>query len=505
MRSPASEPEGYERRRPEQTDLHRLVSAWLPALLERSEEAGGLPSFVKETFESYLRCGVLAHGFARVRCPTCHDDLLVAWSCQRRGLCPSCSGRRMVDTAAHLVDRVLPEVPVRQWVVTLPFELRALVAFDSDLNAAVRTLFVQTVSQAYRARASRAGLGEARTGSVTVTQRFGSALNLNPHHHALLLDGVYHRPKPGGPLVFAPHPRLTDADVADVLEVFRRKLTRLLISRGYADSGPEDPDEQPTAMTQLSLSALGMGAGVTRRQDDSLGGSRAWPRRHRARRRRIQRPPKPLCADQAGFTLHAATATAADRRGDLEVLCRYILRPAIANDRVAWRDDGDGMVEWTLPRPWSDGTTRLLFEPLTFLARLAVLIPKPYLNEVAYHGVLAPAARWRPEIVARAAKAGGLRRPTRPCDAEVAEDQPQDASPVRPRRLDWASLLWRSFTADILTCAKCGSRRKVLALIQDPTSIRAILQHLGLAPTPPPPASSPRAPPQGSLDLSATP
>ena len=260
MRPPAPPPEGYTPRRPEQTDLHRLISAWWPAFKERAEQAGGLPGFVEETFEHYLRCGILAHGFARVSCPTCRDDLLVAWSCRRRGLCPSCSGRRMADTAAHLVDRVLADVPVRQWVLTLPFALRRRVAFDDRLADTLRNLFVRTVRLAYQSHAQRAGLEASATGSVTVTQRFGSALNLNPHFHSLLLDGVYHRPNPDGPLVFVPQPKLTDAMVEGVLRTLVTKLAALWRRRGYDDAAQEEPTEEPepSAMPQLTLTALGL-------------------------------------------------------------------------------------------------------------------------------------------------------------------------------------------------------------------------------------------------------
>jgi hypothetical protein len=79
-------------------------------------EGGGLPRHVERELTEYLRCGVLAHGFARVRCTTCHDEIVVAFSCKRHGLCPSCTARRMADTAAHLVDHVLPRAPYRQWV-----------------------------------------------------------------------------------------------------------------------------------------------------------------------------------------------------------------------------------------------------------------------------------------------------------------------------------------------------------------------------------------------------
>jgi hypothetical protein len=80
---------------------------------------GGLPRHVERELAEYLRCGILAHGLARVRCTTCHDDMIVA-SGKRRGLCPSCTARRMADTAAHLIDQVLPQAPYRQWVFTVP-------------------------------------------------------------------------------------------------------------------------------------------------------------------------------------------------------------------------------------------------------------------------------------------------------------------------------------------------------------------------------------------------
>jgi len=63
--------------------------------------------------EEYLRCGILEHGCLRLACCRCGFERLVAFSCKQRGFCPSCLGRRMTDTAVHLVERVLPEVPLR--------------------------------------------------------------------------------------------------------------------------------------------------------------------------------------------------------------------------------------------------------------------------------------------------------------------------------------------------------------------------------------------------------
>jgi hypothetical protein len=77
---------------------------------------GGLPPFVSDEIEAFLRCEIPAHGVIVARCRECGWSRAVAFSCQRRGFCPSCIGRRMCDFAARLVTNVLPDVPVRQWV-----------------------------------------------------------------------------------------------------------------------------------------------------------------------------------------------------------------------------------------------------------------------------------------------------------------------------------------------------------------------------------------------------
>jgi hypothetical protein len=124
----------YLPRRPTETVLHALVRDHLEPFLDHAQQnyARGLPRYVEQAFRDYLTCGVFAHGFLRLHCDDCRRDLLVAFSCQGRGLCPSCAGRRMANTAAHLVDRVLPAVPVRQWVLSFPFELRNLASFSLE-------------------------------------------------------------------------------------------------------------------------------------------------------------------------------------------------------------------------------------------------------------------------------------------------------------------------------------------------------------------------------------
>jgi transposase-like zinc-binding protein/putative transposase len=177
--------------------LHAAVRAHLRTSLEearaRTDEGAGLPRFVEAEFERYLACGILAHGFTRVRCVGCGDELLVAFSCKRRGFCPSCTTRRMHDTAARLVDRVLPRVPVRQWVLSLPRWARWLLARDPRLADQTLEVALRAIFGSLRRRAWREGVRDARAGGVTFVQRFGGALNLNVHFHCVVPDGVFAR------------------------------------------------------------------------------------------------------------------------------------------------------------------------------------------------------------------------------------------------------------------------------------------------------------------------
>ena len=191
---------GYERHRPEKTLLYQLVEQYYPAFVTQlTDEGKVLPDYVHQEFDEYLKCGRLEYGFLRVQCDSCHEEQLVAFSCKRRGFCRgrlrySCGARRMAESAALLVDEVLPHRPMRQWVLSVPHPLRYLFASQPKIMGKVLGIV-------YRALAThlihKAGYKkhDAHTGAVTLIQRFGGALNLNIHFHMIFLDGVY-RPCP---------------------------------------------------------------------------------------------------------------------------------------------------------------------------------------------------------------------------------------------------------------------------------------------------------------------
>lgn len=445
--------------------LYNVVEEYAEAFFAQlGEEGASLPAFVHEEFERYLRCGRLEEGFLRVVCTGCRNEHLVAFSCKCRGICPSCGARRMVESAAGLVEHVLPHVPVRQWVLSFPWPLRLLFAARPELLTRVLAVVTRALSTAL---AHRAGLqaSVAETGLATFVQRFGSALNLNVHLHILVLDGAYtfdgERPR------FHRAARPTVSELDCLLDTLIRRIMRTLVRSGalveeHDDEGKQhwldcDADNHD-ALRQLQGASIRYRIAV-----GPIAGRRALRLQTPGVAREGQAPVKPLTAERDGFSLNAAVACRGDERRKLERLCRYVARPAIALERLS--RDGDGLVVYELKHPFRDGTTHVLFEPLDFIARLAALVPRPRTHLVRFHGLFAPNARHRRLVVP-----GPVRAP----ESEVAEP---GAPPARTQ-MTWAQRLRRVFDIDISRCARCGAALRVLTVITDARVIAAILAHL---------------------------
>ena len=457
--------------------LHAVVRDHLEEFLAAARRHGdghGVPGFVETELRRFLTCGVLAHGFTRVRCDGCGFERLVPFACKGRGFCPSCGGRRMAERAAHVVDHVLPAAPLRQWVLTVPHRLRYLMAWDHRLCRAVLAVYVRALLGWYRRRARHAGLTDPRTGTVTAIQRFGGGLNLHVHFHTLVLDGVFTRDAEGA-VRFHTLPPPTDDEVTHVLTTIARRIRRLLARRGLDPASETEGGLDAGAELSPALALVTAGA-VQGRQALGQGAGRAVGRVGRDPAA-PWRPPAggPRQAHQDGFDLHANVRVGGlDRRGR-EHLVQYVLRPALAQARLQRRADGQVVLQ--LQRPWRDGTRALVFSPLAVLERLAALTPRPRINLLLYHGVLAPNASWRAAVV--------------PAPVASAGDPPDDPPARTCTHVSWASLLERVFEVDVLACPRCGQRMRVLATLEEPAVVHKILQHVGLPAAP----VTPRAPP----------
>ena len=446
--------------------MARELDPLLSSLRDEHPDGRGLAGHVERELRAYLDCGLLQRGFARVQCRECRDEILVAFSCRGRGVCPSCTARRMCDTAAHLVDRVVPRVPVRQWVVTFPRRVRWHLARDPKLATQALDVVLRVLFGWQRKVARGEGVAfgapsrsqSARSAAVSFLQRFGSSLELNFHVHALLPDGVFTRPggDPDARPKFHELPPPADADLATLLAKLAKRVTALLVRRGRLDPDEDDaPDEGDLPL----LAAL-----PTARRPSLVEDS----------------PTPRLCARQDGFSLHAATSVHANDRLGLERLARYCARPALSLDRLSL--DEDGRARYRMKRRYSDGTADVVLPAREFLLRLSALVPHPRAHQVRYHGMFAPNARGRAKLVGRAAAT--TTEPPAPAAVPATSPEPSPGGPPRDpdreRRLPWAELLRRVHAVDVLTCGRCGGPMRVLAFISDERVARQILDHLGI-------------------------
>lgn len=189
-----AKPKLYNPRHPERTLLYQTVAehyeTWLELACSGQFEGQGdhhsPKPFVRQAFEKYLECGIFAHGFARARCGDRGHDFLVALSCKGRGVCPSCTTRRMAETAAHLSDHVFPRLPVRQWVLSVPKRFRYYMQRDGPVLGMVLRIFLRVIAQTLHANSPGAAQVDKimlHIGAVAFIHRFGSSLNEHVHFH----------------------------------------------------------------------------------------------------------------------------------------------------------------------------------------------------------------------------------------------------------------------------------------------------------------------------------
>lgn len=460
----------YARHVSERTLLYALVQAHYPDFVaSQAQEDRPLPENVRAEFEEFLRCGVLDHGFLRVVCEHCHAERLVAFSCKKRGFCPSCGARRMAESARHLVEEVFGPRPVRQWVLSFPYPLRLLFASKPDAIGPVLGIVHRVIAGWL---ADQAGVERARAqcGAVTLIQRFGSALNLNIHFHMLWLDGVYEnveQPQRKPRLRRARAP--TFAQLTQLADIIARRVCRHLSRQGWLEGEKDSAFLSERAGGDDGLDALRMSSITYRIATGKHAGRKVLT---------LQTLPGdagPLEGDAGkvgGFSLHAGVAAEAHESQKLERLCRYIARPAIAERRLSISPQG--RVRYQLKTPWRNGTTHVEFEPIEFIAKLAALVPPPRAHLTRFHGIFAPNARLRAQLTP---SGRGKRLPSN----ATQDTPPEPADPRTPderrRSMTWAQRLKRVFNIDVTICVNCGGAARIVASVEDPTAIRAILAH----------------------------
>ena len=455
----------YARHQPEQTILYQVIDEYYPVFLSHlSESEKSLPRYVQEEFEAYLKCGRLEHGFLRVQCESCHGEQLVAFSCKRRGFCPSCGAKRMVESAALLVDEVLPEKPIRQWVLSVPFPLRWLFASEPEMMSKVLLIVTRAIST-YLVKKTGFTLKTARTGAVTLIQRFGSALNLNIHFHMLFLDGVYEINSEGAICQFHGIKAPTSYEMSLLLHRISKRIARLLERAGYLEREEKGcltlESFEDEVMNHLQGSSITYRVAVGSQQGRKVLTLKTLPSRDELDEYACQ-----ALAKAGGFSLHAGVSAKANQRGKVERLCRYIARPAVSTHRLERLSDGT--ICYELKTPYKNGTTHVVFKPLDFISRLAALVPKPRIHLTCFYGVFAPNSKFRTEVTSESKIKN---------NHSAAVDVQEDCE-ERRSKMSWAMRLKRVFNIDVTVCRYCQGQVRIIACIEEPRVIHKILAYM---------------------------
>src|SRR5690606_12241721 len=190
-------------------------------------------------------------------------------------------------------------------------------------------------------------------------------------------------------------------------------------------------------------------------------------------------------AEVFGVNLYAKQVVDGRDRRQLERLCRYLLRPPIAEERLSLRSDGTLLLEFK--KSWRDGTRAVVLTPRDLLVRLCAAIPLPYVNQVRYFGVLASAAAVRDEVVPFSEPpAGALKPPPAAGDQLELLGEMSDAAPLSQRRR-WAWVLAHTFAVDLDHCQACGGPMRWVTVAKTPRAAARLMSQLGYARAPPSP------------------
>jgi hypothetical protein len=220
----------YRQRHPEKTPFYSVLFHHFDRFvgeydLRFERRYGRWRPVISRVVEKYLDCGILKNGFARVRCPGCKDEYLLAFSCKRRGFCPSCSAKRSVLWGEFIRNKVLADCPHRHLVFSIPKMFRLFFLYHRKLLSKLSRCAWNAICQYLEASLSE----KLTPAAILSIATAGDFLNWNPHIHALVASGVF---RPDGSFVPVP---LFQKNV--LRELFEANVFKLLVSEGLITAG----------------------------------------------------------------------------------------------------------------------------------------------------------------------------------------------------------------------------------------------------------------------------
>jgi len=428
-------------RSPTETSLYRIVYQERENLEYCWDELfehvyGPLKSYVLKALDAYLDCGIFRHGCARLCCEQCGHSELLAFSCKTRNLCPSCDAKRAAIFAENVHQNILPNLPIRHLVWTIPKMLRGFYRFDSELRG---EFFLATWNSWLEyCKMMFPEIDQLKTAAVMSMHLAGSMLNWHPHLHSLCLSGVVNKQ---GEFQLLP-----EIDTAWLEKRFAQKLKTSL--------------QKSTIDCSEHISII-----------DS------WE-------------------EHSGFNIHAGEIIEPEEQDSRLFLARYLLKCPIALNKIELIEEPLSTTVRYYKETDDEAEFRD-FSPLEFLAQLTRFVLSPSEQSIRFYGLASP--RTRGALRKSRSALNAIYNCYQPNSLELnnldsANCEPEtinlpDNCPLperRPISRHWAHWIAKIFELDPLQCPKCQGRMKVKAIIHKPSEIERICNHIGIKAWKPP-------------------
>ncbi len=415
--------EHYHPRTPEDSPLWHLLSKHFIHFAygydkNFTKEYGFYRPIITEVVNDYLKCGDLKKGFARVRCPDCHHEYLLAFSCRGRWFCPSCHAKKVVQFGELLHENILYPVPHRQYVFSIPKILRKYFLYNRKLLSKLCQCAQKSLLAYLR---TVLGLKDGILGSVMAIQTFGDYARWHPHIHSITADGLF---RSSG--VFHVMPKVSTKPLG---ELFRAEVLKMLKKEGLID-------------------------------DQFIAMILKW-------------------RYTSGFSVDNGVRIAKDDHKGQTNVAQYILRNPFSVGKITYNSNS-GMVIYKSKmthRKIKGGKKNFgIYTANEFIASITQHIPDKNFQLVRYYGWYSNKMRGQRLKSEQAEHDEQLDQS--PDEIEILDVA--GYKPRRIPSPTWRECIKKIWEVDPLECPKCHGEMKIISFITEKPVIKKILEHLSL-------------------------
>jgi hypothetical protein len=412
----------YKRRNPQETSLWKLLDGHFVEFEERyvellQKQYGFYRPVISHVVNKYLECGDLHQGFARIKCPDCHHQMILAFSCRGRWFCPSCHAKKVVQFGHHLKETVLYPVPHRQYVFSIPKILRKYFLYDRKLLGKLSQCAAKALTKFFKISLHKK---TGNPGVVIAIHTFGDYVRYHPHLHALVADGLFLE---SGYFYVMPK-----VDLRPLREIFRAHVLKMLKKEGLIDE---------TFIKMIMQ----------------------WQH-------------------VSGFNVHNQVRIKPNDDKGIENLSQYIIRNSFSLEKLKY-EEGDSSVIYRSKMTHGKNKKNFhVFSPLEFIAAITQHIPEHSFQLVRYYGWYSN--RMRGDRKKQEEREKGRRESGSETAEDVQIIDVGNYKQKRIPQLMWRECIKKVWEVDPLSCPQCAAEMKIISFIYKRAVIKKILSHLHL-------------------------